>query len=237
MGSVAHGISAGAANGVVAEGSTVAELAVGGQDAGVDDVGPGARAGRGVVDVRGRARVAVGDCTETPGGAGLGGQGTRGELGSLLASVEEVVDLVLLNLKDLLFFVLVQCGNAVVWQRGSTYIRAAPDLLNSLIVELADVGIEGVDVELLLDTAGVAAVETALVDVADPGNMGVKVLDRLLEGDDVLVGDDLALLGWLRGGSGQGDGEQSSQEEGEAAKVGHCETRLSDSNAVRGGRG
>lgn len=63
---------------IVAESSTAAELAVGGEDTRVDDVGVGVGTGRGVVDVLGRARSAVGDGAETPGGARLGSQSALG---------------------------------------------------------------------------------------------------------------------------------------------------------------
>lgn len=103
------------------------------------------------------------------------------------------------------------------------YIRAVLDLSNGVLVELADVGVEGVDVELLLDSRSVAAVQATLVDIVDPGDVRLEVggLNALLEGDDVLVGDDLA-LGKSSGGGGESTREQSSEEESKTAEVGHC---------------
>ncbi len=75
VGAVADRVGGAAADGVVPERGAALELAVRVQDAGVDDVGVGALAGGGVVDVRGGAGGLVGDGAETPGGARLRGQG------------------------------------------------------------------------------------------------------------------------------------------------------------------
>lgn len=111
-----------------------------------------------------------------------------------------------------------------------THIGRVPDSLDGLLVELADVGVEGVtDVELLLNAGGVAAVQAALVDIVDPGNVRLKVagLYALLQGHDELARDDLPLDKALSGrGSSEGTREQGSEEESEVAKVGHCEQLL-----------
>jgi hypothetical protein len=107
-----------------------------------------------------------------------------------------------------------------------TYLRGVLDGLDGLLVELADVGVEGVaDVELLLNTGGVTAAQAALVNIVDPGNVRLEVagLDVLLQGHDELAGDHLALDEALSGcGSSESTREQSSEEESEVAKVGHC---------------
>ena len=239
VGAVALGIGVATADGVVAEAGARAELVVRRQEARVDDVGPGAGAGRRVVDVRGRAGATVGDCAQAPGGARLGRQGARGELGGRLlllgrAGVVEVVNLVLLYLEDLfckkktVSQELNHIYHEAIGEGALAHVGVVLDLLNSLVVKLADVGVEVLNMKLLLNAAGVAAREAALVHVAGPGHVGVKVLDALLESDDVLVGDDLAFMGRssLGGGRGQGSGQESAQEEGDAAEVGHCQTTL-----------
>lgn len=100
MGAVAVGVGIASADGVVARGGAASELVVGLEDARVHDVGVGAAAGRVVVDVAGRARLAVGDGAQAPGGAILGDEGGRAGL-FLVLLVEEVPNLVLLYLKDL----------------------------------------------------------------------------------------------------------------------------------------
>ncbi len=69
---VAVAVDAGAArHGVVADRGAAAELRVAGQDAGVDDVRPHARAGGGVVVVAVERQGVLVDAVEAPGGAGL----------------------------------------------------------------------------------------------------------------------------------------------------------------------
>lgn len=60
--------------GIVAEGRAPLELDVGRQQAGVDDVGVGADASLGVVDIISRALPLVGDGAQAPGRVGLRGQ-------------------------------------------------------------------------------------------------------------------------------------------------------------------
>lgn len=87
--------------------------------------------------------------------------------------------------------------------------------------------------ELLLNARGVAAAQAALVDISDPGDVRLEVGNILLEGHDVLVGDDLGLDTLVsRRGSGEGSGNRS-QEEGKAAKIDHGEGK-SEKAGLRG---
>lgn len=117
-------------------------------------------------------------------------------------------------------------GHPIAGLDDVTYLRGVPDGLDGLLVELADVGVEGVtNVELLLNTGGVAAVQAALVNIVDPGNVRLEVagLDVFLQGHNELARDHLALDKALSGrGSSEGTREQSSEEESEVAEVGHC---------------
>lgn len=67
MGAVANGIGGRASDGTVAQAGAATKVGVGRVDAGVDDVGIGARAGRAVVDVAGRTSPGlVRDGSQTP---------------------------------------------------------------------------------------------------------------------------------------------------------------------------
>lgn len=86
-----------------------------------------------------------------------------------------------------------------------TYVGISPNLLESLLVELACIRVEVIDAERLLDADDVATVETAsAVDVANPAQMRVDIgrADAFLELHDVLAGDDLLLK--RRGEDGSG---------------------------------
>lgn len=72
MGAVAVAVGVVAVNGVVAKYGAPLEGLVLRVDAGVDYIGIGAFAGGGVVEVVRRARLAVRDAAEAPGGVGLG---------------------------------------------------------------------------------------------------------------------------------------------------------------------
>lgn len=99
MGTVAKGIGVSAREGVETKRGTVAELRVGNQDSTVHDVGEGARASRGVIDVAGRAKGAVRDRTKTPGSTSLSGESTVRELARL--SIPEINLIVRLNKSNL----------------------------------------------------------------------------------------------------------------------------------------
>lgn len=97
VGAVAVRVDVGAAGSVESEGGTAAaELRVGGTDTSVDDVAEAANTSGVVVDVSGGG-VAGGDGSETPGSAGLLGQGEDGpdlvglDLGDLWACKWEVL--------------------------------------------------------------------------------------------------------------------------------------------------
>lgn len=100
----------------------------------------------------------------------------------------------------------------------AAYLGVALDLLNRGLVELTSVRVPLANVVGVLDTDGVTLGQAAGVDIRDPGQVGVGS-DVVLEGDDVLVGDD---LGSTRGRGSQDGWEQSSEEHGEVAEAGHC---------------
>lgn len=101
--SVTVGIGVLAAEGSVDSLSTALEVVVSGSDTGVNDIGVGALASIGIVDVGGRSPGSVRDRSESPGSASLAGQGTLGESNILLGLIDKVdgPDTVLLDLGDL----------------------------------------------------------------------------------------------------------------------------------------
>lgn len=104
-----------------------------------------------------------------------------------------------------------------------TYIRTSLDLSNRSIVELSGVSLPVVDLVLLLDTGSVT-LKATLVDIVDPGKMGLggSGVDTRLKGDDELSRDDIGPLGdGSRGG--EDSREQSPKEDGKVANVDHPE--------------
>ena len=99
MSTVSKGISVSAREDAVTSNSTTTKLGVRDQNATVDNVGIRALASRGIIDVAGRARGAVGDRSKTPGSSGLGSQGPIRQLTRLL--VVKLDNLVRLDEGDL----------------------------------------------------------------------------------------------------------------------------------------
>ena len=89
VGTVANGVLMLAAGSVVGLAGAALELLVVDIDTAIHDVGKGALAGTGVIDVVGALLALVGNASQTPGGTLLGGQ------------TIEVVDLVLLDVGNL----------------------------------------------------------------------------------------------------------------------------------------
>lgn len=123
---------------------------------------------------------------------------------------------------------------SVLWWR--TYLRAVPDLLNGSLVELSRVSVEVLNVELLLNTVGVTTREASGVNVIDPVDVSVEAASILLQSNNVLVGDDFALLD-CRGGS-KSERQESCQAHGETAKVSHGELKRSvgENRSIKLGR-
>jgi hypothetical protein len=84
----------------VAESDAARELGVGAQNTAVNDISVCAGTSRGVVNIAGRARGTVGDRSQTPRSAALGGDGTVLKLGLALFKVE-VLNKIRLNSGDL----------------------------------------------------------------------------------------------------------------------------------------
>jgi hypothetical protein len=103
VGAVAEGVGVGAADGVVAKGRASAELGVGDDHTGVDDVGVGALASGRVVDVGGGGAGFGGVGPATPGSTALGGQSL------LLGGLVDLLD------------VVVEVGNCVRLDEGNLY--------------------------------------------------------------------------------------------------------------------
>jgi hypothetical protein len=76
------------------------------------------------------------------------------------------------------------------------YLGAGLDLLNSSIVKLSSVGVEGVDAVGFLDTSGVPSGQAAGVDTLDPIKMGLDIAGVyiLFESYDVLARNYFSLL-------------------------------------------
>lgn len=217
MSTVAEGIGVCAAEGAEAQSNAAAELSVCSNHTTVNDIGVGVGTGRGVVDVAGRARGAVGDGAQTPRSTSLGCQSTILDLLALLEP--EVLDVVGLNrgnLESVNFG-----GPNLSSSRGNvntSYLRVALDLLDCGLVEFTSVGVPLADVVGVLNTNGVTLGQATSVDIRDPGQVRVW-LDVLLEGDDVLSRDHLRST---RSRRSQDGWEQSSEEDGEVAEAGHC---------------
>ena len=84
MGAMSKSVSVGSGEDAISSDSAATKLRVGNQNTAIDDTGIRALASRGVIDITGRARGAVGDRSETPGSSRLGSQGPIRQLVGLL---------------------------------------------------------------------------------------------------------------------------------------------------------
>ena len=102
------------------------------------------------------------------------------------------------------------------------YIWVGLDLGDSRIIELSGISMPVLDAVFFLDTSSVALTQAAFVHVVNPCEMGHggSGVDTRLEGDDVLPGNDVALL---RCRCSESSWEQGSKEESETTNVNHCE--------------
>ena len=99
MSTVSEGVSVSSREDAVSCNGATAKLRVGDQNTTVDNIGVRALSSRGVIDVAGRARGAVGDRSKTPGSSRLGSQGPVRQLAGLL--VVKLDNLVRLDEGDL----------------------------------------------------------------------------------------------------------------------------------------
>lgn len=179
--SVADAVNMAATSGVVCQRCAALELDVVDIDATVDNVGIGACASAGVVDVVGACLSLVGNAAQAPWGALLSGQGVK------------VPDLVLLNMGN-----LCTCKPLVLLCAGvlkSTDVCALADFLDGGVIEGASVGGEILDLVALLDTdgrfaaSGITTLQIASVKISGPKSVRLNgsCIGARLEGHDVLA--------------------------------------------------